>query len=308
MKLVRRSRAPPYPKVGDVLLGSLDAGQEPEGVLIHAAGRSYHVIDIGAGPTTVFLHGGGPGSSSWTDFGSVAPLFATSRRCLLVDLLQYGRSDKLPIVGPRWDFLAHSLEELLEEMGADRVDLVCNSWGGSVALALAALRPERVRSAVITGSMPVQRGPYGPLPDHGRRGRQVRDAYYGLGGPTREKMRSLLAENEWYDPSLIPEETVERRYQQSLDPEEMLLAASSDELRGEAQDLAHHLAAVRARILLLWGKYDAFLSPEYALMLSGMMERAELFVMDRTSHHPQEERPVDYFRIVSAWLDSEDCS
>ena len=42
----------------------------------------------------------------------------------------------------------------------ERADLVCNSWGGTIAIALAAEHPERVRSLVVTGSMPVF---YGPL-------------------------------------------------------------------------------------------------------------------------------------------------
>ncbi len=78
----------------------LDAGPEPAGREVVARdGNAYHVIELGPSgatvvPTAVFLHGGGPGCSSWTDFGVVAPMFAADRPCVLVDLLQYGRSSK----------------------------------------------------------------------------------------------------------------------------------------------------------------------------------------------------------------------
>ena len=81
----------------------LDPGPEPAGRTVTACdGVDYHVIEYTgpAGspkPVAVFLHGGGPGCSSWTDFGSVAPMFATGRRCVLVDLVQYGKSSK-PII------------------------------------------------------------------------------------------------------------------------------------------------------------------------------------------------------------------
>lgn len=282
-----------------------DRADAPSGRPVTAGGRTYHVAELGSGPDTVFLHGGGPGCTAWTDFGPVAPLFAVERHCVLVDLLQYGRSDKDPITGPRWDYLAASMVNLLDALGVARADVICNSWGGTIALCLAATYPERVRSLVITGSMPVLYGPLAPLPEGARRGRNARDAYYGGGGPTREKMRDLIARLEWFDPSALPESTVEARYRQSLDPGEMALAAHSDDLRGQWQDLTDELGRIAAPVLFCWGMYDAFLSPDYPMMLARMVPGGHLYVMDRASHHLQEERPRDYHAIVSGWLAQE---
>jgi len=279
---------------------------EPDGRQVPAGTRTYHVITLGenalGGTAAVFLHGGGPGCSAWTDFGPVAALFAADRRCHLVDLLQYGKSDKSPVSGPRWSYLAASLVELLDALGEDRVDLVCNSWGGTIAIAAAAEFPERVRSLVVTGSMPVFHGPLAPLPDGGRRGRNARDAYFGGEGPTLAKMRHLMASLEWADGDLIPDETVRIRYEQSLEPGEMHLAAQSDELRGDWQDLEGHLRRIRCRTLFCWGMADGFLTPDYPLMLANMVPHGQLYVMDGTSHHLQEERPWDYFTIVAGFL------
>lgn len=275
----------------------------PDGRLLSVAGRHYHVIEMGTGSPTCFLHGGGPGCTAWSDFGVVAPLFARDRRCILPDLLQYGKSDKLPISGPMWTFHAASMLGLLDSLGVERADFVCNSWGGTIALCLAAQYPERVRSLTITGSMPVFYGPLAPLPEGGRRGRNARDAYYGGEGPTREKMRQLIARLEWYDPGLLPEETVELRYRQSLDAEEMALAARSDGPRGEWQDLTAELARVACPTLFLWGMNDAFLQPDYPLMLSRMVQRGQLHILDACSHHPQEERPEHYYHIVRSFFD-----
>jgi pimeloyl-ACP methyl ester carboxylesterase len=251
----------------------------------------------------VFLHGGGPGSTGWTDFGPVLSWFETDRRCFLVDLLQYGQSDKPAIVGPRWDGHAGHLLALLDALSLESPDLVCNSWGGSIALALAASHPERVGKLVVTGSMPIVRGPHAPPPERIHLGRTVRDRYYGgPEGPTQAKMRELIGHVEWYDPTAIPDTTVELRWRQSLDPDE-IACGQRPYHRGVLQDLTTELAGISAPVLFLWGTHDAFLEPDYARMLARLVRRGSVLVLDRVGHHPQEERPADYAAAVRAFLD-----
>ena len=278
-------------------------GRGPEGRSVDADDERYHLLEAGAGAPVVFLHGGGPGCTAWTDFGQVAPLFARDRHVVLVDLLQYGRSSKPAIKGPMWDFHARHLVALFDALDLDRPDLVCNSWGGAQALCLAATHPERVGTLVVTGSMPVFHGPLGPLPEQGRRGRNVREQYYGGEGPTREKMRDLMARLEWYDADAIPDATLDVRFRQSLEADEIRCGQSPTD-RGEWQDLESDLPRVAAPTLFLWGMYDAFLTPDYALMLANMVGHGNLHVMDRAAHHLQEERPLEYALVASAFLDA----
>lgn len=278
----------------------------PKGRFVNAGGNSYFLLEMGDvnNPPVFFLHGGGPGCTSWSDFAVVAPLFAKTRRCIMPDLLQYGQSDKSEIEGPMWDHHARSMTELMDELGVERADFVCNSWGGTIALNLAAKYSERTRSLTITGSMPIFRGPLYPLPEGGRRGRNARYIYYGgEEGPTLEKMRQLIERLEWFNPSLLPQETVEMRFKQSLNNEEMALAARSDSPRGEWQDLEPELKNVQCPTLFCWGMQDDFLTPDYPLMLASMVQRGQLHILDASSHHLQEERPEHYFHIVQSFLD-----
>ncbi|OHV44643.1 MULTISPECIES: alpha/beta fold hydrolase [unclassified Pseudofrankia] len=271
-----------------------------------ASGVQYHYLELGSGPDTIFLHGGGPGCTGWSDFGPVAPYFAVDRRCVIVDILQYGQSEKCHISGPMWDFHAAKTVALMDALGIGTADFICNSWGGTIALCLAARHPARVRSLVITGSMPVFYGPLAPLPEGGRRGRNARDVYYGGTGPTREKMRDLISRLEWHDPDRLPGETVEMRWRQSLDEGERELAARSDSPRGDWQDLTDELALIEAPTLFMWGREDAFLTPDYPMMLARMVKRGSLHVMDHVSHHLQEERPAAYHAVVDGFLRSVD--
>ena len=44
--------------------------------------------------------------------------------------------------------------------------------------------------------------------------------------------------------------------------------------------------------------HDGFLTPDYPLMLARMVPHGQLYVMDHASHHLQEERPLEYYRVV----------
>jgi len=78
---------------------------------------------------------------------------------------------------------------------------------------------------------------------------------------------------EWYDPELIPEETVKMRFEQSLNKEEMALAANTDSPRGEWQEMEPVLKDVACPTLFCWGLQDDFLTPDYPLMLMNMVQR-----------------------------------
>src|SRR5690606_34052257 len=55
--------------------------------------------DLGGGLPLVMLHGGGPGASSWSNFGPALPGFAESFRTILVDQPGFGASGRPDVVG-----------------------------------------------------------------------------------------------------------------------------------------------------------------------------------------------------------------
>ena len=78
----------------------------------------------------------------------------------------------------------------------------------------------------------------------------------------------------------------------------------SDSPRGEWQDLTAELGQIQAPALFIWGMQDAFLTPDYPLMLARMVPRGNLHIMDHASHHLQEERPGAYHAVVTGFLNS----
>jgi pimeloyl-ACP methyl ester carboxylesterase len=270
----------------------------PEALRVSAGGIGLQYHDLGEGRPTLLLHGGGPGCSAWADFGPVAPLLGDGRRLILLDLPQFGGSDVPAVTEPVFGYHARHVLAALDALGLSTVDLVCQSLGGSVALRLAALAPERVGRIVLTGSVPVP-DPVGS----GASGPSIRDTYFGGDGPSLAKMAELIGTYEWYDRSRVPAATVRMRYDASVRPESRAIATDGA-VRGAAEDLTRYLPHVPAPVLLLWGAHDPFAGPDYALRLAGALPRADVHVLARTSHHPQEERPAAYAAVVRAFLDS----
>lgn len=103
----------------------------------------------GAGLPLVFLHGLGCASSC--DYPTVASGSALrGRSAVLIDLLGFGFSDKPSNF--EYSVESHALVvcEVLARLNLRQVDLYGHSMGGSIAIVVAALRQDQVRSLVLS--------------------------------------------------------------------------------------------------------------------------------------------------------------
>lgn len=110
-----------------------------------AGGKLFYALAGEEGDPVVLVHG------SWVDHRTwelVVPLLTGSMRPLVYDRRGHGQSTGLPRPDPlRQD--AEDLAELLVATDHYPVHVVGHSYGGNVALRLAADRPELVRSVVV---------------------------------------------------------------------------------------------------------------------------------------------------------------
>lgn len=122
------------------------------------AGRMRYV-DVGEGPPVVFVHGN-PASSA--EFGPAIAELSARHRCIAVDHIGFGASDK----PASWDYLpsshATNLATLLDSLDLHDVTMVVGDWGGPIGLSWVLANPERVRRVVITNTWlwPVNRSLY----------------------------------------------------------------------------------------------------------------------------------------------------
>jgi pimeloyl-ACP methyl ester carboxylesterase len=105
-------------------------------------------------PVVVFVHGLLTDSLASYYF-TLGPAFAAAGiDVIMYDLRGHGRSDR-PATGYRLEDFVEDLAGLLDALGERRpVHVVGNSFGGTIAVALAAWHPERVATATMIESEP----------------------------------------------------------------------------------------------------------------------------------------------------------
>jgi pimeloyl-ACP methyl ester carboxylesterase len=103
-------------------------------------------LQVGSGEPLVLIHGLGANLSFWY-FGA-ARLLARRRCVMMYDLRGHGNSS-MPERGYGLDQMVRDLLELLDFLGIARADIAGHSFGGRVAMTMAALHPDRIRNLVV---------------------------------------------------------------------------------------------------------------------------------------------------------------
>ncbi|MBP1989355.1 alpha/beta fold hydrolase [Paenibacillus eucommiae] len=116
-----------------------------ESRFLEVGGYKLHYIDQGSGDPILYLHGNPTWSYTWRN---VIPYFENSARCIAVDLIGMGRSDK-PDIG--YTFLEHVeyMTRFIEKLGLRNVILVGHDWGVAIGLHYAMLHPGNVKGIAM---------------------------------------------------------------------------------------------------------------------------------------------------------------
>jgi len=269
--------------------------QSPEiGREIFAAGYRTNLHDQGEGFPVLLIHGSGPGVTAWANWRLVMPELAKSRRVIAPDMLGFGYSER-PADGQysqaRW--VEHAIG-VLDALGIQQADIVGNSFGGGLALALAIRHPERVRRLVLMGSVGVS-FPITP----------GLDAVWGY-EPSFANMRRLM-DVFAYDRSLVTDELAELRYQASIRPgfQESFAQMFPAPRQRWVDDLASREADIRAlphETLVIHGREDRIIPLQASLTLAQWIPNAQLHVFGHCGHWTQIEHAERFARLVENFL------
>lgn len=120
--------------------------QEHPKKTLEVLGRNMAYVEMGAGDPIVFQHGNPTSSYLWRN---IMPPLAEHGRCIALDLIGMGDSDKLEDSGPdRYTYLEHRryFDAAMDALGvSDRVTLVIHDWGSALGFDWACRHPEAVK-------------------------------------------------------------------------------------------------------------------------------------------------------------------
>jgi 4,5:9,10-diseco-3-hydroxy-5,9,17-trioxoandrosta-1(10),2-diene-4-oate hydrolase len=250
----------------------------------------------------VMLHGGGPGASSMSNFGSCLPLFGKAYRTLAVDQPGFGASEKPPVEGNYYRFAADHVAALLDELGIERVHLLGNSLGGGTAMRFALSHPDRVGRLVLMGPGGLSLNLFHADPTEGVQ----RLMEFGA-DPTRDRLRAFIS-TMVVDQDLVTDELVEERFAAATAPgaqEAMRSMGMSFWNPETAEDgmLWREAHRLRRPTLLTWGREDRVNPLDGALTALKLIPRAELHVFPNCGHWAQIEAAEAFAEVSIAFLD-----
>jgi pimeloyl-ACP methyl ester carboxylesterase len=211
---------------------------------------------------------------------------------ILVDMPQFGKSDKPVIKDQRLRFVADVLDAFMAATGIEKAHFIGNSMGGQTALKLAVDHPNRVDKVVVIGSGVIKAGSiFQPMPLEGIR--NIAN-YYKDGGPSIAKMRQLL-ESLVSNKALVTDELVEERFEASNDPE--LIALAKHGAPG-TEDLYFDLLKVKAKTLVVWGQDDRAGALDVGLFMLRRLPDARMHIFPRCGHWAHVEHRDEFNHVV----------
>lgn len=260
-----------------------------------------------SGETILLLHG----NPSWSYLYRhvIPPLVAAGHRCVAVDLVGMGRSDK-PTDRFLYTYQRHT--EWLTEALFDRLDLrgltlVCHDWGGVLGLRLLAEHPDRFRRTVAantsfkTGKEPVPADSWMHLAHwlqftqrtNPLRVSEIVDSYAN----TTLSRAELAA----YD-SPYPDDT----YQSAVRRFALLIPLSPNDQATPALDAVwERLTTLRTPLLCVFGADDHVTRGDHRA-LSGHIRGAAgqpHITIPGAAHFIQEDKPAEFAAAISDFID-----
>jgi len=109
-------------------------------------GVRYHYLDEGTGEMLLFVHGNPTWSFAWRN---LIKDLSTDYRCVAVDHIGCGFSDKPQDYSYTLDQHVANLVRLIETLDLTRVTLIAHDWGGAIGMGAATRNPERFSRFVL---------------------------------------------------------------------------------------------------------------------------------------------------------------
>ncbi len=268
----------------------------PAADLLPIDGRRVHAPSTGTGQPLLLLHGFGGSTVMWD---AVVPRLAATRRVVAIDLNGFGYTER-PAAPDAYTIggQAALVLAVADRLGIRRFDVAGHSYGGGIALWLAAHHPERVRSLILVDNA---------LPAYGVLRRQsfyssrllIRFAVHTFAlsdSRIRHGLREAYADERRVTPELVRAYADRLRIEGAVDAFHGLVAPN-----GQAPDEVD-LAALSQPTLVVWGSGDKLIPVAEGERRAREIPHATFRTLEGCGHNPMEECPDAFVEQVAPFL------
>ena len=263
-------------------------------------GTQIHYSRAGRGRPLILLHGLLGGSFCWRRNMEALSLRHT---VFAVDLPGHGESDAPRHLDCSMPAQAGRVIALLERLKLQEIDVVGCSWGGAIAMFLAA-QSAKVRSLVLVA-------PVNPWSDLGS-GR-IRFLKGRIGGtflrmvwPFSRPLYHTELARMYGDPQRQPAGTVEGYRSQIMRRGRVNnILNTLNSWEKDVNALRAAIPRIKARPLLIWGTRDSAVDVNSAELLKRVLPDCQIKVIEGAGHLPFEETPDEFNRLVLDFIDQQ---
>ena len=250
-------------------------------MFIEIDGLKIYYESKGEGAFVVLLHGWGGQASS---FKPVFDFLIKSHRVYVLDFPGFGRSDMPPHTWGTFDY-ASFISKFCAKLGITKTRIIGHSFGGRIAIVLAANFPKTVDKLILVNSAGIRLkrtvkyytfitiAKMGKIllsaPIFGKYGEQIKDALYNYVGS--------------------------EDYRNAGELRDVLVKVVNEDLR-------HLLSKIEVPTLLVWGEKDKKTPISHARIMEEEIKNARLVILKNAGHFSYLDEFPQFCRIISQFL------
>lgn len=258
----------------------------------------FHFVEAGSGPVLLLIHGLLGSSYCWRR--NVVGL-ASSCRVIAIDLPGMGKSDPFTDRAAGVSRLADYLVEFMAAVGITTAAVLGSSWGGAIALSLAARYPQSVDALILHAPvtpwfMPSTRQSWLLKPP------VAAPIAWTLSRLRPQSYRRFIAAMYGH-PALLNDETV-LGYAADLQRPGTgsVITGYMRHWRRELSKLGDELKRLHTPALLVWGEKDNIIPVRSAKTLQKHLAGAKLKIIPGAGHLAFEESPERFNEVVLSFM------
>ena len=238
----------------------------------------FRYIEAGEGEPLLLLHGL---FGELSNFGELIKFFSSSNKVIvpLLPLLE------LDLLHTSVSGLQKFVAKFIEHRNYNNIHLLGKSLGGHVALLHILKHPERIKSLILTGSSGLFENGMG-------------DTYPKRGDKDYIRKKTELT---FYDPAMATDELVNEVFEITNNRIKVIkiIALAKSAIRN---NLGEELNEIKQPTCLIWGNNDSITPPFVGKEFQRLIPNSELHLIDKCGHAPMMEVPVEFNKILAAFL------